>query len=486
MYGVSIHEPDGLAEFRAAARNLIAAGAEPDRVTWQCGPAVDLFGHAAPPETGRPLSVPAGCLSLAEDVICHCEPERFALLYRLLWRIASGERTLLLVASDPLVHRLRRMQKSVARDRHKMTAFVRFRCVQDEQGERFVAWFEPQHHILRHVSSFFVDRFASMRWSILTPLGALHFDGRTMSLGPAVSREHAPKHDDLEVWWRSYYRSTFNPARTNPQAMRAEMPKKYWRHMPEAALIPDLLAEAGRRTRTMIEAPAPKPRAVPGWQADAAPAPEAGTLDALKAEAQACRRCPLWKPATQLVFGEGPSDAPMVFVGEQPGDREDLAGRPFIGPAGQMFDRALADAGIDRGRVYVTNAVKHFKYEPRGKRRLDKNPSAAEIDHCRWWVEGELSLIRPQLTVALGASAARAMTGRSVAVSRERGRVAAFAGGRPGLITVHPSYLLRLPDPTARGNAYARFVEDLRVAGRAVPAALARAPAPPETEIGAL
>jgi DNA polymerase len=187
-------------------------------------------------------------------------------------------------------------------------------------------------------------------------------------------------------------------------------------------------------------------------------------------QALACQRCPLWKPATQTVFGEGPADALVVFVGEQPGDQEDLAGRPFVGPAGQMFDRALADAGIARARVYVTNAVKHFKYEPRGKRRIHKTPNNAEIDHCRWWVDRELELIKPRLTVALGATAARSLTGRSVTISRERGRVLTLASGRAGLITVHPSFLLRLPDAAAQAAEYARFVEDLRLVGRELPA----------------
>ena len=187
-------------------------------------------------------------------------------------------------------------------------------------------------------------------------------------------------------------------------------------------------------------------------------------------DARGCTRCDLYKYATQTVFGEGPLDATLVFVGEQPGDQEDLAGKPFVGPAGQMFDRALAEAGLDRARVYVTNAVKHFKHEPRGKRRIHKTPSPAEIDHCRWWVERELDLIRPQLTVALGGSAARALTGRSVTISRERGRLVTLSGGRAGLITVHPSYLLRLPDQDAQAVEYRRFVDDLRIVGRALPA----------------
>jgi uracil-DNA glycosylase len=470
MHRVSLQQSDSFEEFRDIARGLVAAEITPDMVAWQTGGSADLFGIAAPPsQSQRTFSVAAGYVELAKDVICHREAERFALLYTLLWRLTHGEKSLLLVASDPLVHRLRQMQKSVRRDTHKMTAFVRFRQVEDEMGERYVAWFEPEHHILRRVSSFFVDRFAAMRWSILTPEGSLYWDTDKLTVGPALDKSQAPQGDDFEDWWRSYYRSTFNPARANPTAQRAEMPKKYWHNLPEAPLIPGMLAQARHRTEKMIEALPLKPRDVPGWQRHTQMEPPAGTLDALKAQAAACQRCPLWKPATQTVFGQGPADAPVVFVGEQPGDQEDLAGKPFVGPAGQMFDRALAEAGIDRARVYVTNAVKHFKYEPRGKRRIHKTPSNAEVDHCRWWVEGELNLIKPQLTVALGATAARALTGRSVTISRERGRLVPFNGGRTGLITVHPSFLLRLPDRAAQAAEYRRFVEDLRAVGRELP-----------------
>src|SRR5829696_5329105 len=178
---------------------------------------------------------------------------------------------------------------------------------------------------------------------------------------------------------------------------------------------------------------------------------------------------PLARGATQAVAGEGPDDAEIVFVGEQPGDQEDLAGRPFVGPAGQMFDRALEEAGIDRGRVYVTNAVKHFKYEPRGKRRIHKKPNNQEIEVCRWWLDQEIGLIKPDLIVALGGSAARAFMGRDVTISRERGQVMTFPNGLRGLITVHPSFLLRLPDAAAQQREYARFVEDLRIVLQNVP-----------------
>jgi uracil-DNA glycosylase family protein len=177
-----------------------------------------------------------------------------------------------------------------------------------------------------------------------------------------------------------------------------------------------------------------------------------------------CRRCELWRDATQGVPGEGPSDAKLMFVGEQPGDAEDLRGQPFVGPAGALFDRALAEAGIDRAACYVTNAVKHFKYESRGKRRLHKTPNAGEVKACRWWVDNERRLIRPRVVVALGATAARAVLGRAVSVLKERGPTEALEGGGRAFLTVHPSYLLRMPDEAAKQAAHADFVRDLAAA----------------------
>ncbi|WP_139150143.1 UdgX family uracil-DNA binding protein, partial [Sphingobium yanoikuyae] len=186
---------------------------------------------------------------------------------------------------------------------------------------------------------------------------------------------------------------------------------------------------------------------------------------ALRDEAMACTRCPLHGPATQTVFGEGPLDASLLFIGEQPGDQEDLAGRPFVGPAGHLFDTALAEAGVDRARAYVTNAVKHFKYAQRGKRRLHQTPDVPEIRACRWWLEQELDLIRPRIIVALGATAARALLGKPVTISQMRGRPLPLDDGAEAWITVHPSYLLRLPDPDRQAEEQARFVADLRMVG---------------------
>ena len=184
--------------------------------------------------------------------------------------------------------------------------------------------------------------------------------------------------------------------------------------------------------------------------------------ESLRDEARGCGRCDLHARATQTVFGEGPVDAVLMFVGEQPGDQEDLAGRPFVGPAGQVFDRAIAAAGIDRTGVYVTNAVKHFKFEQRGKRRIHQKPDAGEISACRWWIEQETLLVKPKVTVALGATAARSLFGKIMTIGKERGRPHILPGGGEAWITVHPSFLLRMPDRAAADMEFERFVEDLK------------------------
>jgi DNA polymerase len=188
------------------------------------------------------------------------------------------------------------------------------------------------------------------------------------------------------------------------------------------------------------------------------------TLDSLREQASTCRACPLWKNATQTVFGEGPPHAKVMLVGEQPGDKEDLAGHPFVGPAGQMLDRALEEAGIDRAKVYVTNAVKHFKFFPRGKFRLHQKPTTPEIKACRPWYERELATIKPELVVAMGATAAQCVFGKIAPINKNRGRLINLDSGLSALVTVHPSYLLRLPDEEAKAREYERFVHDLKIA----------------------
>ncbi len=198
----------------------------------------------------------------------------------------------------------------------------------------------------------------------------------------------------------------------------------------------------------------------------AEPRPQETSLAALRRQAEACERCDLYKHATQTVFGEGPSKARVVFLGEQPGDQEDIAGKPFVGPAGRLLDESLQEAGVDRSLCYVTNAVKHFKFEQRGKRRLHAKPNAGEIQRCAWWLGGELDLLRPHLIVALGATALHALMGRSVGLKNERGHVLQAVDGTPILVTIHPSYLLRIRDHDDRESERRHFVSDLRAVHR--------------------
>lgn len=197
-----------------------------------------------------------------------------------------------------------------------------------------------------------------------------------------------------------------------------------------------------------------------------APAPR--TLSALREAEAACTRCPLYRNATQAVPGEGPAHAALMMVGEQPGNDEDLAGRPFVGPAGRVLDRAIADAGLERKQIFITNAVKHFKFEPRGKRRLHKRPNTYEIERCRWWNEIERELVKPKLVVALGATAARSLMQRSVTITSTRGRLLPFEGGSQLLVTIHPSALLRIEDEKDKRGQYHAFVRDLRLCAKFV------------------
>jgi uracil-DNA glycosylase len=198
-------------------------------------------------------------------------------------------------------------------------------------------------------------------------------------------------------------------------------------------------------------------------------------LKALAAEAKSCTRCDLYRNATQTVFGEGPADAALMLIGEQPGDQEDLTGRPFVGPAGRVLDRALEAAGLDRAEIYITNAVKHFKNEPRGKRRLHKKPGISEIEACRWWLDHEIEIIQPAVAVALGTTAARALMRKTLSINANRGRFMALRGVLKALITVHPSYLLRLHEERDKRREFDLLVKDLRLAGEEAASARRRA-----------
>lgn len=400
--------------------------------------------------------VPRAFLDKACIASFHRDEQRWALLYRLLWRLVHGGRGLLANDLDADVIRLNTMEHQVRRDEHKMHAFVRFRKVALEDGSaHYVAWHRPDHLIVRLAAPFFVERFKTMRWSILTPDESASWDGKSLTFGPGVPASEAPGEDALEVLWRTYYASMFNPARVNPRATVRELPVRHWPTLPEAELIPSLIAEASSRVQTMITTTSGGTSARPF-------VPEAAGIDELRQASRSCRGCGLFEHATQAVFGEGPVGARLMLVGEQPGDAEDLAGHPFVGPAGAVLDRAIADAGLDRGEVYVTNAVKHFTFRREGKRRIHERPRVSDVRACRPWLEAEIDRVRPVALVCLGSTAAQSLLGPSVRIQRDRGQEFPSKWAAHVLVTYHPSAVLRADDPAHGDDIYQSLVGDLR------------------------
>ena len=522
--------------FVHAARALTDAGTPPSRVRWSDGtqPQSDSLFDQAPAipaldlPAARALSLPASFVERARTALLHADPLRFDLLYRMVWRL-SQDRNLVHDLLDPDRLRLDTLVKAVQREQHKMHAFVRFRKVAagpvdgtddassvgnvgdrnadasidatgtgnaraaGEPAVRHVAWFEPDHHVLEAVASFFVRRFAAIEWAILTPRVCVAWDRRKLTFGPGADKRDAPAADADEALWLAYYGSIFNPARIKEAAMKKEMPKRYWKNLPEAQLIAPLLAEAPVRVQRMVAAGgterarrrgiAVAQQTSSGGDAQAHAAavvsvpidphqpPDTFTLSALRAEpeslgrlagrASGCRACPIGAGATQMVWGVGAAQARLMLVGEQPGDREDLAGRPFVGPAGNLLKRALTDLGWPAERLYMTNAVKHFKYELRGKRRIHKTASQREAAVCSGWLEAEIAAVQPEALIALGATAARSLLGRAVPIGANEGEwLHERADGRPVLIVQHPAALLRRVSGDVE-DAYRRWVESM-------------------------
>lgn len=412
-------------------------------------------------ETGGPaLRISRTLLTLLEDLALYRDPGRWELMYRLTWRALHENRALLENHADADVQLARDWSKAVHRDIHKMHAFVRFHETDTSDGEKhYVAWFEPEHEILRQVAPFFEQRFPNMKWTIATPDGAAFWNGSHTEFAESPAQANARRSDDTHDLWRTYYRSICNVARINPRVMRREMPERYWRHLPEATEI-DALIRDSKSTHDALLAAA--------GSAENMRVPQAVSrqLEKIRIPAeslQACRRCDLWRHATQAVAGEGPPDAAIMLVGEQPGDEEDLRGRVFTGPAGRLLDGLLKDANLNRSDLYITNAVKHFKWEPRGKRRLHRRPDVHEVQACAPWLDHEIESIAPNVIVALGATAIRAVTGATFSVEQARTTRLRHARGAAVIATYHPSAILRAEDDRKLALSRA-LTEDLRAA----------------------
>lgn len=515
--------------WRDAARTALREGYAPEEIDLQDATATNTialsFGLEAPP-TGTPVAQPHTSKSFLEEaelVAVHRNPGRWNLLYRVLWRLQSN-RNLLKIEVDADVAEMNRFAAQVKRDLHKMHAFVRFRKVMKpgevllaehrpevieevlvpadvspgetdaethhlvlkthtpfgvakseieqcepemrddvDECEHFISWYQPDHRILPLAAPFFAERFAIMRWSILTPDASVSWDPATKQLlwSAGVPRESEPNEDELESLWRSYYASIYNPARLNPQAMRSEMPVRYWKNLPEVTLLPTLITQSKTRVETMVTRQKEKTSA-------AEFVPQEHTIDAIRSALPTCKGCDLYCHATQSVGGQGPASAKLLVVGEQPGDQEDLKGMPFVGPAGRLLDQALDELGIDRSLLYVTNAVKHFKFVQRGKLRLHQNPRLSEIVACKPWLLAEIDAIRPRVVLCLGASAAKAMLGGTFGLMKQRGEVLSTPYAERVMATLHPSAILRARDDASREGMMEMFKTDLAKAARLV------------------
>jgi probable DNA metabolism protein len=464
---------ENFAAWREAARALLAHGVAPEAITWAGqGGAADLLMGAAPDTFGIPsapvqeraqnkVSIPRSLMDMLQNAACCRQHDRWAFLYRVLWRWTHGEHDVQ-SAADIDGARLHQMVKAVRREEHDMHAYIRFRERPEEAGApRFVAWFEPAHDVLPQVAEHFVSRMGKVSWLIATPDASVMWDGATLhNTGPLVNSA-ADLVDSGEALWLTYYRSIFNPARLNAQLMQSHIPSRFWKHLPEGAIVPDMVSNAAmgaRRTGQLEAVGSRRGTTIPIAPADAQPErAQPSSLDE-------CRRCDLWEHATQAVAGVGPKRARIMIVGEQPGDQEDLQGKPFVGPAGQLLERVFGEAGVERRTIYLTNAVKHFKWEPRGKRRLHKTPAQKEIEACSYWYEKELEAVAPEVIVALGSTALKAVLGTNHVTLKD-------TLGKPlrhldkWVVTVyHPSYVLRVPDQASKDQAFKVMVDGLKMA----------------------
>ena len=463
-------EPN-LSAWRNEARRLLQLNTRPDQILWPQQDEQSLFffedvsSQVTAIASTQAFNVPKEFLTLAQFVSCHTDPTKWSLLYRILFRLKNETPNLLKIASDVDVQKANMMMKSVTRDIHKMHAFVRFKYVKAENGQEiYMAWHRPEHFILEESAPFFVRRFGDKPWCILTPDKSAFWDLKNLRFAEGVPQHLFKIKDDFDELWKTYYSSIFNPARIKIKAMKSEMAVKYWSTMPETQLIADLVRNAPARLEQMAKN-----------QNVQAVVPPTNSLAELNAFAKKCTACPLFASATHTVCGEGPANAKMMIVGEQPGDQEDLAGKPFIGPAGEVLNDRLLEVGLQREEIYLTNAVKHFKWIPSekiagdgtrsGKLRKHSKASGTEMHACRPWLEEEIKKVKPKVIVALGLTAATSILGRLPKITQERGKI---IRGSPYaeavIISWHPAAILRSMDETEAAERRLQLAADLKLA----------------------
>lgn len=441
--------------WRKNARTLLEDKIHFDDVIWQTTTTGSLFDFM--PDDHRPkpslIKIPREFIKDAAFVSTFNDDSTWSLLYRLLYRIAFEQKNLMDNPLDNDVLDFHRRMKLVGRDLHKMHAFVRFKEIKHNDEHIYMAWHRPDHRILKLAAPFFTDRFNGMNWIIFTEDESMSWINNELSFGPGISQKEAEAYDETEELWKTYYASTFNPARLKVKMMKSELPVRHWATLPEAELIDGLIKEAPYMVDRFIE--------TQRTSAVASIPVNVSSLSELRTALPNCSACTICSKATAPVFGEGPVNAEIVFVGEQPGAEEDIAGSPFVGPAGRLFMQALDEADIKREEVYLTNAVKAFKWKDLDGLKKHVNPSSFEISACRPWLKAELEIIKPKILVCLGASAAQSVFGKVMKVHESRGKVFQTSLCDYTVILPHPSAILRMPNLEEKERMLMDFMGDI-------------------------
>ena len=461
MSRISVRNISEFKDWRDVCKKLLSAEVRPEAVDWlekeepsSLFPSKDIETLRAVKE----LRMPKGFIPLAQLLSCHRDSKKWKLLYTLAWRIHQGERKLLSIPSDPDVRAAKLMCSAVSRDAHKAKAFIRFKRVANRQEaarEQFEAYHKAEHFALRRISSFLKDRFNTFDWKVSTPLESLSWDGSSLTFSEGTLPANQ-QNDEQEELWNEYYSSIFNPSRANPKAMMNEMPKKYWGHLPEAKLIPGLLRDANERSKEMQKASLALikdfTQSIPQDVTD---------LESLRRELQNCSACELCKSATQVVCGEGKASSRLLIIGEQAGDREDLLGRPFIGPAGTLLRKTLNELKFRIDDIYFTNTVKHFRFRQVEKKRIHQKPKIEHISACKTWLQLEIQIIKPTVILCLGTVAAQAIHGPEFKVAKQRG-LWVSEDSTDIIATYHPAAILRIPSGPKKDEVAQSFREDLK------------------------
>jgi len=388
------------------------------------------------------ILIPRRFIDIAKHVACHINPLRWQLLYSVLWRLCE-KRDLLKVDTDDEVKTILFMDQQVRRDLERMQTGVKFEGIQVEPGhERLIAWHRPDYAIMELAAPYFAERFARSQWSILTPYRSAHWDpeSKKLEFSAGVPRFTMPRKEELKQLWVAQLGAEVRPARKQPQAARMDAGE----HQLQSIFGNSLRLQRATGAKSFV--------------------PNSRGLPVLHEALQRCQGCELYQCATQAVFGVGPADARIMLVGEQPGNDEDIAGKPFVGPAGKLLDRALIDAGINRDAVYITNAVKHFKFERRGSKRIHRTPQMTEIKACKPWLEAEIRAVKPEIIVCLGATAAKSILNLQNLLMKHRGQIFSSPYAEKVIATIHPSAILRVQDPLTSEQLFQTLCRDLKLA----------------------